>query len=772
MARVNSSLSAMMFAALTLAASGALAEGRTGILHLVGDSTLFRRAESAREGSWGEALGRYLVRDRAIVNWSLCGKTVLTIEPSWTNAVKAIRQDDIVIFQFGINDAAPAKFVDEKTFKTRLGAFVDAVRSRGARPVLCSPLAALGYMKEDPLGSYAPSRDRRRYRDYVRDLAAAKQVDFVDMTRLTEARLQSLGREQALGYYVGDSTMNGEYWFDDTHPTKAAAVAYARMFVDEVRRRGLPVAAWFGREPKDETAHWQGEIDKAAANGGGRVIVPPGPHEVGQLNMRSGVELHLAEGAELLGLPCADRYAQLRLPCSEGDWGAVVFAHQVTNVAITGRGTIDARGGLWPHGGFRPRGLFFSDSARIRLEDFEFRDSASWGVVFKRCDGVSVRRLTVSNHMNDNNDGIDVEAKNVVIADSSFDGGDDAICVKSNDPEFTVENVLVTNCLASSHCNGLKLGTASHGTMRNVRFVDCRTACPRRNYVYREGPEKGRMAYWWRSGDEFPLGIGVGAINVECVDGGAVEDVLFENIDVYGFEVPIFIRGGVRRRRSTGVPPSRRRILRNITIRNVRGAACGALASTISGAAGCEPKNVRLENVDIVCRGCSADRRATCEPSALYDGFYPDADMFRFMKLPAYGLYVDRAEVALERVSFPLRPGDADVRPGIYRSTVESQKARARLGGYSLALELTDEVAGPGLRDTLRSKIWEVVYVAAVQRGDEPDGAFVARVCDLAETVREHAPQAAVFLRKRGSDAAYDRLAQTPYGFRVAHDEE
>ena len=84
-----------------------LAQGRVNQLHLVGDSTLFRRAESAREGSWGEALGRYLVRDTAINNWSLCGKTTVSIEPSWTNAAKAISRGDIVLFQFGINDADP-----------------------------------------------------------------------------------------------------------------------------------------------------------------------------------------------------------------------------------------------------------------------------------------------------------------------------------------------------------------------------------------------------------------------------------------------------------------------------------------------------------------------------------------------------------------------------------------------------------------------------------------------------------------------------------------
>ena len=48
-----------------------------------------------------------------------------------------------------------------------------------------------------------------------------------------------------------------------------------------------------------ETAKWQAEIDAAAARGGGRVVVPPGVHPVGQLDLRSNVELHLEEGSVL-----------------------------------------------------------------------------------------------------------------------------------------------------------------------------------------------------------------------------------------------------------------------------------------------------------------------------------------------------------------------------------------------------------------------------------------------------------------------------------------
>ena len=63
-----------------------------------------------------------------------------------------------------------------------------------------------------------------------------------------------------------------------------------------------------------ETAKWQAAIDAAAAAGGGTVTVPKGRHLVGQLELRSNVELHLEEGAVLEGAYGMGYYHPLTLP--------------------------------------------------------------------------------------------------------------------------------------------------------------------------------------------------------------------------------------------------------------------------------------------------------------------------------------------------------------------------------------------------------------------------------------------------------------------------
>ena len=113
----------------------------------------------------------------------------------------------------------------------------------------------------------------------------------------------------------------------------------------------------------------QGLIDGASANGGGKVVVPAGRHLVGQIDLRSNVELHLEKGAVLEGKVGLENYRVTTLPYSEGTWSAVVSAIGVTNVAITGEGEIFGNGTAWPQPedyggnqeGLRPRGVFFAD---------------------------------------------------------------------------------------------------------------------------------------------------------------------------------------------------------------------------------------------------------------------------------------------------------------------------------------------------------------------------------------------------------------------------
>lgn len=433
-----------------------------------------------------------------------------------------------------------------------------------------------------------------------------------------------------------------------------------------------------GQAVGDETAEWQRLIDAVSKRGGGRVSVRSGVHWTGQLEMRSNVELHLERCAVLKGLGGLQHYRVVTLPYSEGAWSGVVVAMGVTNVSITGEGVIDGNGSSWPlpaigggdAEGERPRGIVFANCRDIRLEDFTLRDSGSWGCVFKCCDGALVRHVKIDNHANSNNDGFDIEGKNVLIEDCDVDSGDDAYCLKSNDPGFVVENVRIRNCVARSHCNGFKIGTATHGTVRNVRVEHCRAEAPRRDFLERrQGRENFGRNFFYRPGfGHLPNGVGLGAITIENVDGGTVEDVTVEDMLVAGFMCPLFIRGDQRIGRSCGTPPSDKYVFQHIVIRNLRGRAEGFIASSVTGVDGCVVKDVVLEDIDITCRGADAQasRVALVTPVPDVGGAYPECTMFSPHILPAYGLYVDHVDgVSLRNVQFALSEGAEEQRPSV-----------------------------------------------------------------------------------------------------------
>ena len=213
---------------------------------LIGDSTLAPRPENVKIGSWGDALKPHLVAGNGIVNRSVGGRTVRTTKRSWAKSLELISKGDFVIIQFGINDAAKKKLVEEEEFKKTIAGFADDVLAKGATPIICSPVANAGYGKNAKAdASFELSPSRRRYGDYAKAVAKEKNLAYVDMTALTAAELAKLGKDGAIALYVGETMKQDKPIFDTTHPAKTGAKRFAELFIADVKSRNLPVAKLF-----------------------------------------------------------------------------------------------------------------------------------------------------------------------------------------------------------------------------------------------------------------------------------------------------------------------------------------------------------------------------------------------------------------------------------------------------------------------------------------------------------------------------------------------
>ena len=233
----------MMVSGFGLAALTASA----GNLILVGDSTLAPRKPELRIGSWGDSMGGQLAESWKIVNVAVGGKTVKTIQAGkvsqWEKAIKAMQPGDFVIVQFGINDAAKKKLVEIPEFKAEFAKFADEIRAKGATPVFCSPVTSGTYGKKD--GKFVRNKSRAKYGAAIKEVAAEKKVDFIDMTELTSAILAGLDRAAGEDLYVGKTTRDGKEIFDTCHPSKAGAKRYGEAFIADAKARKLPVAGIF-----------------------------------------------------------------------------------------------------------------------------------------------------------------------------------------------------------------------------------------------------------------------------------------------------------------------------------------------------------------------------------------------------------------------------------------------------------------------------------------------------------------------------------------------
>ena len=92
-----------------------------------------------------------------------------------------------------------------------------------------------------------------------------------------------------------------------------------------------------------------------------------------------------------------------------------------------------------------------------------------------------VRNITVRNpYFSQNGDGIDIEScKNVLLENSSFDVGDDAICIKSGkdkdgrDRGVPSENLIIRNNVVYHGHGGVTVGSEMSGGVKNMHVSNC-----------------------------------------------------------------------------------------------------------------------------------------------------------------------------------------------------------------------------------------------------------------------------------------------------------
>lgn len=117
----------------------------------------------------------------------------------------------------------------------------------------------------------------------------------------------------------------------------------------------------------------------------------------------------------------------------------------------------------------------------VWLNGVIFQNSPSWNIHPLMCENVLIEDVQVRNPaFAQNGDGLDLEScKNALVVNSTFDVGDDGICIKSGKDAdgrkrgIPCENVLINGCTVFKGHGGFVVGSEMSGGVKNIYVSDC-----------------------------------------------------------------------------------------------------------------------------------------------------------------------------------------------------------------------------------------------------------------------------------------------------------
>jgi len=290
------------------------------------------------------------------------------------------------------------------------------------------------------------------------------------------------------------------------------------------------------------TVAFKNAIQGLSKKGGGKLVVPPGIWLTGPIELKSNINLYLEKGSVILFSQDFNLYPLVDMVfegLSTRRCQSPISGKDLVNVAITGEGSINGSGQAWrplkkskvtdskwkevvKSGGvlkekdywfpsekslkgqsmsdmnvptgkltdnewneikdfLRPVMISFVECKNVMLQGVLFENSPSWNIHPLMCENVIIDHIFARNPAYaQNGDGLDVEScKNVLVVNSTFDVGDDGICIKSGKDEEgrkrarATENVIVDNCKVFQGHGGFVVGSEMSGGVRNVSVSNC-----------------------------------------------------------------------------------------------------------------------------------------------------------------------------------------------------------------------------------------------------------------------------------------------------------
>jgi len=233
-------------------------------VYLIGDSTMANYTGDYDPGKdymktrypvtgWGQVFQIFLVSDSLfMVNNSIKTKSAIVDdrarggrstrtffqEGRWRSVFESLKNDDLVIMQFGHNDAAESmteRYVTIEGYKEFLRLFVSQTREKGALPIILTPVARNYPWKDGKLQNVHGLYDQA-----VKDIAKEMNVFLIDLNKKSMAFFTKKGESYSAENYfmnlpAGKYEAYPEGQKDNTHFQPQGAIEVARLVFEGMK---------------------------------------------------------------------------------------------------------------------------------------------------------------------------------------------------------------------------------------------------------------------------------------------------------------------------------------------------------------------------------------------------------------------------------------------------------------------------------------------------------------------------------------------------------
>ena len=216
---------------------------------LAGDSTVANcPTHEYPMSGWGAQLAPHVYNRAAVHNFAKGGASTESFreEGLWGRLLSEAAEGDLVLIQFGHNDQKRQHLAARTGYAANLRTMAGDVRSRGALPVLCTPVERRHFLDAPPSdavveGILEPSLED--YPEVVREIGLELGLPVVDLNAWTRGLYLRLGREESRSLFCHFEPGTHAHWpdglADNTHFSRPGAALVAEHVAAELQELGL-----------------------------------------------------------------------------------------------------------------------------------------------------------------------------------------------------------------------------------------------------------------------------------------------------------------------------------------------------------------------------------------------------------------------------------------------------------------------------------------------------------------------------------------------------